>query len=83
MKTISNIFRGTFCWRMWYLNIFYIPFIFLYYQQVLFTLRVSLLLSLLNDASVDIGDDEDSFQFSPEAKFILNWDRITVQLLQC
>ena len=48
------------------------PFYFLNYQQVLFTLRVSLLLSLLNDASVDIGDDEDSFQFSPEAKFILH-----------
>ena len=70
MKTMSNIFRGTFCWRRWYLNIFYIPFIFFYYQQVLFTLRVSLLLSLLNDASVDIGDNEDSFQFSPEAEFI-------------
>ena len=48
---------------------FYIPFIFYYCQQVLFTIRVSLLLSLLNDASVSIVDDEGSFQFSPEAEF--------------
>ena len=41
--------------------IYFIPllFIFYYYQQV----------SRLNDASVDIRDDEDSFQFSPEAEF--------------
>ena len=48
------------------MNIFCIPFIS---KQVLFTLRVSLLLSLLNYASVDTGDDVDSFQFSPEAEF--------------
>ena len=34
-----------------------------------FTLRVSSLLSPLNDASVDIVYDESSFQFSPEAEF--------------
>ena len=48
---------------------FYIPFIFYYCQQVLFTFTVSLLLSLLNDAFVSIVDDKGSFQFSPEAVF--------------
>ena len=43
--------------------------IFEYCQQVLITLRVSLLLSLLKDTSVAIGDDEDSFQFSTEVEF--------------
>ena len=38
-------------------------------QQVLFTLRASSLLTLLNDDSVDIVNDEPSFQFSPEARF--------------
>ena len=51
------------------MNIFYILFIFYYWQQVLFPLRVSSLLSLLNDAFVDIADDEGSFQFSPEVEF--------------
>ena len=54
------------------MNIFYVPFIVYYCQQALFTLGVSLLLSLLNDASVDIVVEEDSFQFSPEAKFTLH-----------
>ena len=45
------------------MNIFFILFIFYYWQQVLFTLRVSSLLSLLNDASVDIVDDEGFFSF--------------------
>ena len=62
MKTFSNSTRQ-------YLNIFYVSFIFYYYQQVLFTLRVSSLLSSLNDASGDIADYESSFQFSPEAEF--------------
>ena len=53
------------------MNIFYISFIFYCWQQVLFKLRVSSLLSTLNDASVDIVDDEDSFEFSFEAEFIL------------
>ena len=53
------------------MNIFYISFIFYCWQQVLFKLRVSSLLSTLNDASVDIVDDEDSFQFSAEAEFTL------------
>ena len=52
------------------MNKFYISFIFYYCQQVLFTLRGSSLLSLLNDASVDIVDDEGSFQFSLGAEFI-------------
>ena len=39
------------------MNIFYAPFIFYYCQQVLFTLRVSSILSSINDASVDIVDD--------------------------
>ena len=51
------------------MNTFYIRFIFYYWQQVLFTLRVSSLLSPLNDASGDIVVDEGSFQFSPEAEF--------------
>ena len=45
------------------MNKIYIIFIFSYCQQVIFTLRVPLLLSLLNYASVNIGDDEDSFSF--------------------
>ena len=49
------------------MNIFYIPFILYYRQHVLLTLKVSSLLSSLNDASVDIID-EGSFQFSPEAE---------------
>ena len=36
----------------------------------LLTLRVSSLLSSLNDASVDITDDEGSFEFSLKVKFI-------------
>ena len=51
------------------MNIFYTSFIFYYWQQVLFTLRASLLLSPLNGASVDVADDEISFQFAPEAEF--------------
>ena len=51
------------------MNIFHIPFIFYYCQQVLFSLRVSSLLFSLNDVSVDLVDDEGSFQFSPEAEF--------------
>ena len=46
------------------------PNYFLLLPKSLFTLRVFSLLSLLNDASVDILDDETSFQFSPEAIFI-------------
>ena len=68
MNTFSNIFHSTFCRDRQYLNIFYISFIFYCWQQVLFKLRVSSLLSTLNDASVDIVDDEDSFQFSSEAE---------------
>ena len=45
----------------------YIPFIFYYWWQTLFTLRVSLLLSSLIDISVDIVDDEGSFAFSLKA----------------
>ena len=48
---------------------FCIPFTFYYCQQFLFTLRVPSLASPLNDVSVDIADDERSFQFSPEAGF--------------
>ena len=69
MKTLSNIFRCTFCWGRQYWNLFYILFIFYYWQQVLFTLRGSSLLSPYNDAFVDIIDYEGSFQFSPETKF--------------
>ena len=69
IKTFSNIFRSTFCCGRQHLNIFYMPFIFCYCQQVLFTLGVSSLLSPLNDASVDFADDMSSFQFSPEAQF--------------
>ena len=45
------------------MNIFFIPFIFFYWEQVLFTLRVSSLLSPLNDASGGIADDESFFSF--------------------
>ena len=45
------------------MNIFYIPFIFYYWEQVLITLRISSLLSPLNDASGDIVDDEGFFSF--------------------
>ena len=62
MKTFSNSTRR-------YLNIFYVSFIFYYYQQVLFTLGVSSLLTPLNDASGDIVDGESFFQFSPEAEY--------------
>ena len=34
---ISSIFRSTFCWDRQYLNIFGIPFIFYYCQQIMFT----------------------------------------------
>ena len=51
------------------MNLFYIPFTFYYLQQILFTLRVSSLLSILNDAFLYIIEDEGSFQFSPEAEF--------------
>ena len=51
------------------MNIFHIQFIFYYCQHVLFTLTISSLLSPLNDASVDIVDDQGSFQFSPEVEF--------------
>ena len=50
------------------MNICYTPFILYYCQQVLFTLRFSSLLSPLNDASVDIVDNEGSLQFSREAE---------------
>ena len=43
---------------------------FLLLPTVLFTLRVSSLLSPLSDASVDFVDNEVSFQFFPEAEFI-------------
>ena len=36
----------------------------------MFTLRISPLLSSLNDAPVDTVDDEDSFKVSPKAEFI-------------
>ena len=42
----------------------YISLIFYYWWQTLFTLRVTLLLSSSNDASVNIADDKGSFDFS-------------------
>ena len=70
------------------MNIFYIPFIFYYCQQVLIRLRVSSLLSPLNDDSVDIADDENSCQFSAKAEFISLSDTeadspFFPQMLQC
>ena len=38
-------------------------------EQILFTLKLSSLLSPLNDTFFDIVDDEGSFQFSPEVEF--------------
>ena len=70
MKTFSDIFCSILFLVSYILVItFYFPFIFYYFQQVLFTLRVSSLLSPLNDASGDIIDDEGSFQFSAETEF--------------
>ena len=48
----------------------YILYLLFFYcwEQVLFTLRFSLLLSL-NDAFVDSVEDEGSFKFSPKAEF--------------
>ena len=69
MKTFSNIFGSTFCWDRRYINIFYIPFIFYYCQQFIFTLQVPSLLLPLNDISVEMVDVEGSFQFSLEAEF--------------
>ena len=43
----------------------YIQFIFYYCLKTLFTLGVSLLLSSLNDAFVDIIDDKGSCEFFP------------------
>ena len=40
-----------------------------YIQQVLFALKVSSLLSPLNDTSIDIVDDKGSFQFFLEGEF--------------
>ena len=54
IKILSNIFCFTFCWGREYVNASFIAFIFYYFQQVLFTLRVSSLILLLNDDSVDI-----------------------------
>ena len=51
------------------MNIIYIPFIFYKCQQTLFILEVSLLLSSLAYASVDITDDEGSLELSPKAEF--------------
>ena len=52
------------------MNKFCVPFIIYYWQQVLFTWRVSSLLSPLNDAFIDFVNKEGSFQFSPEAELI-------------
>ena len=49
--------------------IYFISDIFYYRQQALFTLKVSSFLWPLNDVSVDIVDDEGSFQFSHETEF--------------
>ena len=48
---------------------------FYYCRQSFFTLRVFSSLSLLNDASVDILDDEGSFEFSPKAEFASTFQR--------
>ena len=64
LKIFSNIFCSTFC---------YIPFIFYYCQQLLLTLRV-LLLSPLNDESVNIADDEASC-------FVFFWSWVHITLI--
>ena len=51
------------------MNIFCISFFSNIANIIFFTLRVSSLLSPLNDASVDIVDDEGSFQLFLEAEF--------------
>ena len=55
MITFANIFRSTFCWGRSFFNTFYILFIFYYCQQVLFTLGVSSLLSLLSQGRRESG----------------------------
>ena len=52
------------------MNIIYILFIFYCCRQTLIWIRVSLLKTSLNDASVDIVDDEGSLEVSPKAEFL-------------
>ena len=72
MKTSSNIFRGTLCW-IWGIgevvleyNLYPIYILFLLTNLIL--IRSFSLLSSSNDASVDIVDEENSFEFSPKAE---------------
>ena len=69
MKNFPNIFDSAFFGAGKYWNIFFISFVFYYYQQVLFTIRVSSLSWPLSDASGDIINDDSSLQFSPETEF--------------
>ena len=69
INTFFNIFISIFCCGSQYMKIFYIPFIFYYYQQALITFRVSLLLSPSNYTSGVIVYDEGSFLFSPETEY--------------
>ena len=52
------------------MNIIYILFIFYCCRQTLIWIRVSSLKTSLNDASVDIVDDEGSLEVSSKAEFL-------------
>ena len=78
IKDFYNIFHSTFYWAWQVLCKYDLCPIYLLLLVTLlvtlllatfFTLRVSLLLSSSNDASVDIVDDEDFLNFSSKAEF--------------
>ena len=63
-KTFSSIFCSTICWgRLSFISQLFSIFLFKFFIQVLFKLRVSSLLSLIDDASVDIVDVRVLFSF--------------------
>ena len=70
MKAFSGIFHSTFCWawaRMFEYDLY--PIYVLLLLTKFIHLRVFLLLSSLNDVSVDIVNNEGSFEFSRKAEF--------------
>ena len=54
---------------IYFVSLFFSYYISYFISQVLFTLRVFLLLSPLDDACLDIANDNGSFQVSSEAEF--------------
>ena len=71
---MKTIFQYVFIWYFEYINFqdgqyFALSKFLDNEEQILFTLKLSSLLSPLNDTFFDIVDDEGSFQFSPEVEF--------------